>query len=125
MSKPTIVIVPGAWVCIPNSYRHGPPCIPLTDLIPPKHVPAHFSKVTKLLENAGYECVGVELPCNSTEPYIDGRLVGIDDDLAVIRKTVLSQLEAGHVVFPALPRSQASTLRPAKQTGRAMVLEPW
>lgn len=42
--------------------------------------------------------MGVSLPCNAAEPYIDGRLVGIEDDLAHIRKTVLAELETGRDV---------------------------
>jgi pimeloyl-ACP methyl ester carboxylesterase len=51
-----------------------------------------------LLEVAGYTCVGVELPGNTTEPHIDGRLIGIQDDFAMVRKTVLAQLDAGQDV---------------------------
>lgn len=51
-----------------------------------------------MLEAAGYDCIGVELPGNSGEPHIDGRLVGIEDDLAKIRKTVMAQLDAGRDV---------------------------
>lgn len=99
MSKPTIVIVPGAWVCKHSHHHHhytSLPSIPYHPLTPSKHVPAHFSKVTKLLETSGYSCIGVELPCNSAEPYIDGRVVGIADDQSTIRTTILSQLDDTH-----------------------------
>ncbi|GAB7333990.1 hypothetical protein MBLNU13_g06092t1 [Cladosporium sp. NU13] len=75
MSKPTIVIVPGAW-----------------------HVPAHFSKLSSQLEAAGYSCTGVSLPSNSPLPPIYNRLPGIFDDLSAILDTILSQLKTGHDV---------------------------
>jgi pimeloyl-ACP methyl ester carboxylesterase len=76
-----------------------PPPIQLSSsLTVSKHVPAHFNKVTKLLEAAGYTCVGVELPGNTTNPHIDDRLIGIQDDFDMVRKTVLAQLEAGQDV---------------------------
>ena len=61
-------------------------------------MPAHFNPTTKHLEAAGYECVGVELPGNAAEPRINGRLVGIEDDLSKIRQVVLAQLGAGKEV---------------------------
>ncbi|CAK1356520.1 uncharacterized protein RHO25_012339 [Cercospora beticola] len=70
MSKPTIVVVPGAW-----------------------HVPEHFNKVRVELETAGYRCVGVELPANTLNPVIDGRLLDISDDLQAVRKAVLAELD--------------------------------
>ena len=73
--------------------------IALTNKTTPKHVPAHFSKLTAQLETAGYSCIGVELPCNTTSPYIDNRLLGISDDQSAIRATVLSQLETGRDVL--------------------------
>ena len=89
----------GTYPITKATHRHTSlPCILYHSLTPSKHTPAHFYKVAKLLETAGYTCVGIELPCNSSSPYIDGRLVGIDDDMAAIRKTVLSQLETGHDV---------------------------
>jgi pimeloyl-ACP methyl ester carboxylesterase len=63
-----------------------------------QHVPAHFNPTKKLLEAAGYECVGVHLPGNSAEPRIDGRLIGIEDDLSMVRRVVLEQVEAGKEV---------------------------
>ncbi|PPJ56677.1 hypothetical protein CBER1_08713 [Cercospora berteroae] len=71
MSKPTIVVVPGAW-----------------------HVPEHFSKARTELEAAGYRCVGVELPANTLNPVIDGRLLDISDDLEAVRKAVTAELES-------------------------------
>lgn len=64
-----------------------------------QHVPAHFDHVTKHLEAEGYTCVGVDLPGNTTEPHIDGRLIEIQDDIAAVRKTVLSELDSGNDVL--------------------------
>ncbi|THV63468.1 hypothetical protein D6D28_10662 [Aureobasidium pullulans] len=75
MSKPSIVLVPGAW-----------------------HVPAHFSQVIEKLEDQGYVCVGVNLSTNTRDPLVDGRLLGIEDDVAAIRAAVMSQLDTGHDV---------------------------
>lgn len=50
------------------------------------------------LEVAGYECTGVELPSNTAEPSIDGRLFGIDDDIAAVRSAVFGRLESGQNV---------------------------
>lgn len=99
MSEPTIVIVPGAWVSIPIiDHHYTSPFYTISPTnAPSKHVPAHFSKVTKLLETSGYSCIGVELPCNSAEPYVDGRLVGISDDQSAIRATILSTRHNGHI----------------------------
>ncbi|TIA29205.1 hypothetical protein D6C78_10352 [Aureobasidium pullulans] len=72
MSKPSIVLVPGAW-----------------------HVPAHFNHVIEKLEDQGYVCVGVNLPTNTRDPLVDGRLLGIEDDVAAIRAAVMSQLDTG------------------------------
>ena len=69
--------------------------IALTNQTTPKHVPAHFSKLTKQLEAAGYSCTGVSLPSNSPLPPIYNRLPGIFDDQSAIRDTILSQLETG------------------------------
>ncbi|KAK4560636.1 hypothetical protein LTR86_005214 [Recurvomyces mirabilis] len=75
MTKPTIVLVPGAW-----------------------HVPEHFQKVQKLLEAEGYSCVGVNLPSNAHEPYIDGKLVDFNDDVSAARLVVTRVLESGEDV---------------------------
>ncbi|THZ58120.1 hypothetical protein D6C85_10319 [Aureobasidium pullulans] len=75
MSKPSIVLVPGAW-----------------------HVPAHFNHVIEKLEDQAYVCVGVNLPTNSRNPLVDGRLLGIEDDVAAIRAAVTNQLDAGNDV---------------------------
>jgi pimeloyl-ACP methyl ester carboxylesterase len=64
-----------------------------------QHAPAHFNPTTKHLEAAGYECVGVELPGNTTSPRIDGRLIGIEDDLSAVRQTVLARVEANEQVI--------------------------
>ncbi|THW69034.1 hypothetical protein D6D19_08631 [Aureobasidium pullulans] len=75
MSKPSIVLVPGAW-----------------------HVPAHFSQVIEKLEDQGYVCVGVNLHTNTRNPLVDGRLLGIEDDVPAIRAAVTKQLDTGHDV---------------------------
>ncbi|CAC9889625.1 unnamed protein product [Aureobasidium pullulans] len=74
MSKPSTVLVPGAWV------------------------PAHFNQVIEKLEEQGYVCVGVNLSTNTRDPLVDGRLLGIEDDVAAIRAAVMSQLDTGHDV---------------------------
>ncbi|CAD0015908.1 unnamed protein product, partial [Aureobasidium pullulans] len=71
MSKPSTVLVPGAWV------------------------PAHFNQVIEKLEEQGYVCVGVNLSTNTRDPLVDGRLLGIEDDVAAIRAAVMSQLDTG------------------------------
>lgn len=63
-----------------------------------QHIPAHFKPTTRHLEAAGYECVGVNLPGNTTEPRIEGRLIGIEDDVSKVRQTVLTQVDAGKEV---------------------------
>ncbi|THX46062.1 hypothetical protein D6D06_10243 [Aureobasidium pullulans] len=75
MSKPSIVLVPGAW-----------------------HVPAHFNHAIEKLEDQGYVCVGVNLPTNTRNPLVDGRLLGIEDDVAAVRAAVMDQLDAGNDV---------------------------
>ncbi|THW32436.1 hypothetical protein D6D21_10385 [Aureobasidium pullulans] len=75
MSKPSIVLVPGAW-----------------------YVPAHFNHVIEKLEDQGYVCLGVSLPTNTRNPLVDGRLLGIEDDVAAIRAAVMSQLDTGNDV---------------------------
>ncbi|THW30027.1 hypothetical protein D6D22_10726 [Aureobasidium pullulans] len=75
MSKPSTVLVPGAW-----------------------QVPAHFNQVIEKLEEQGYVCVGVNLSTNTRDPLVDGRLLGIEDDVAAIRAAVMSQLDTGHDV---------------------------
>ncbi|THW90860.1 hypothetical protein D6D18_06662 [Aureobasidium pullulans] len=75
MSKPSIVLVPGAW-----------------------HVPAHFNQVIDKLEDQGYVCLCVNLPTNTRDPLVDGRLLGIEDDVAAIRAAVTNQLDAGNDV---------------------------
>ncbi|THX75147.1 hypothetical protein D6D04_07549 [Aureobasidium pullulans] len=78
MSKPSIVLVPGAW-----------------------HVPAHFNQVIDKLEDQGYVCLCVNLPTNTRDPLVDGRLLGIEDDVAAIRAAVTNQLDAGNDVVAA------------------------
>ncbi|OBW64866.1 MAG: Uncharacterized protein AUREO_050680 [Aureobasidium pullulans] len=75
MSKPSIVLVPGAW-----------------------HVPAHFNQVIDKLEDQGYVCLCVNLPTNTRDPLVDSRLLGIEDDVAAIRAAVTNQLDAGNDV---------------------------
>jgi len=76
MSKPTIVIVPGAW-----------------------HVPAHFNPTIKQLKAAYYECIGVDLPGNTASPRLeDDSLIGIEADLSTVRQIVLGQVEANKEV---------------------------
>jgi len=67
----------------------------LISLSPQQHVPAHFDHVRRELEAAGYTCVGVDLPGNTAQPRVDGRLVGIDDDVAAVRQAVVDQLDSG------------------------------
>ncbi|THX13045.1 hypothetical protein D6D17_03485 [Aureobasidium pullulans] len=92
MSKPLIVLVPGAW-----------------------HVPAHFNHVIEKLEDQGYVCVGVNLPTNTRDPLVDGRLLGIEDDVAAIRAAVMSQLDTGNDVvvvthsYSSIPGTAALT----------------
>ncbi|KEQ80399.1 hypothetical protein M438DRAFT_236980, partial [Aureobasidium pullulans EXF-150] len=92
-SKPSIVLVPGAW-----------------------HVPAHFSQVIEKLEDQGYVCVGVNLPTNTRNPLVDGRLLGIEDDVAAIRAAVISQLDAGNDVV-VVTHSYSSVPGTAALTG--------
>ena len=61
-------------------------------LIPSKHVPAHFEYIRKELENADYKVIGVDLPGNCV-PLEGGESKAIDDDIAAIREAILSQLE--------------------------------
>jgi pimeloyl-ACP methyl ester carboxylesterase len=60
-----------------------------------KHVPAHFDRTRKYLEDSGYPCIGITLPGNSGEPHIEGRLVGIEEDLAAVRNTIVAELGPG------------------------------
>ncbi|TIA62664.1 hypothetical protein D6C76_09952 [Aureobasidium pullulans] len=62
------------------------------------HVSAHFSHVIEKLEDQGYVCLGVSLPTNTRDPLVDGRLLGIEDDVAAIRAAVTNQLDAGNDV---------------------------
>ncbi|TIA06456.1 hypothetical protein D6C81_09895 [Aureobasidium pullulans] len=92
MSKPSIVLVPGAW-----------------------HVPAHFNQVIDKLEDQGYVCLCVNLPTNTRDPLVDGRLLGIEDDVAAIRAAVTNQLDAGNDVvvvthsYSSIPGTAALT----------------
>ncbi|THX25512.1 hypothetical protein D6D10_09895 [Aureobasidium pullulans] len=92
MSKPSIVLVPGAW-----------------------HVPAHFNHVIEKLEDQAYVCVGVNLPTNTQNPLVDGRLLGIEDDAAAIRAAVMSQLDTGNDVV-VVTHSYSSILGTAALT---------
>ncbi|THY03461.1 hypothetical protein D6D01_10215 [Aureobasidium pullulans] len=92
MSKPSIVLVPGAW-----------------------HVPAQFNQVIEKLEDQGYVCVGVSLPTNTRNPLMDGRLLGIEDDTVATRAAVMNQLDAGNDVvvvthsYSSIPGTAALT----------------
>ncbi|THZ90641.1 hypothetical protein D6C82_10367 [Aureobasidium pullulans] len=96
MSKPSIVLVPGAW-----------------------HVPAHFNHVIEKLEDQAYVCVGVNLPTNTRDPLVDGRLLGIEDDVAAIRAAVMSQLDAGNDVV-VVTHSYSSVPGTAALTGLSL-----
>lgn len=80
-----------------------------------QHVPAHYSQVTTRLQDAGYEVVGVSLPSSTSEPHVDGRLVGIEDDVPAVRDAVLDQLNAEKDVvvvthsYGAIPGTAALT----------------
>jgi len=71
-SKPTIVVVPGSW-----------------------HIPEHFEPMSALLRKQGYLVVGVSLPSNcQTGPFS----LGVTADAAVVRSTILAEVEAGREV---------------------------
>ena len=42
--------------------------------------------------------MGVNLPTNTRNPLVDGRLLGIEDDVAAVRAAVMSQLDTGNDV---------------------------
>ncbi|THX06113.1 hypothetical protein D6D13_06753 [Aureobasidium pullulans] len=92
MSEPSIVLVPDAW-----------------------HVSAHFSHVIEKLEDQGYVCLGVSLPTNTRNPLVDGRLLGIEDDVEAIRAAVTNQLDTGNDVvvvthsYSSIPGTAALT----------------
>lgn len=66
MSKPTVVLIPGAW-----------------------HSPAHYSPLTRLLEDAGYTVVASKLPSvDSTDPTQQS----VANDSAFIKTELLSPL---------------------------------
>jgi len=89
MTKPTIVLVPGAWVYY-LEYIAGE--LLLTTL---QHIPEHFAQVQNILEDEGYACVGVHLPSNAHEPYVNGRLVDFNDDVSTARQVITEVLDAG------------------------------
>lgn len=67
MSKPTIVIVPGAW-----------------------QKPVAFEGIVKLLEQAGYPTTHVPLP---TVGGTETPLAGLDDDVEAVRKVLVPLVE--------------------------------
>ncbi|KAM3415142.1 hypothetical protein BST61_g10267 [Cercospora zeina] len=71
MSRPTIILIPGAW-----------------------HVPEHFAQVRTELETAGYRCLGIELPANTSQPRVQRHLLNISDDQQAIRKCIVSELDS-------------------------------
>lgn len=72
MSKPTIVIAPGAW-----------------------QKPVAFNRIVELLEQAGYPTIHVPLP---TVGDLDAPLASLTDDVAAVRKVLVPLLDAGKEV---------------------------
>ncbi|KAJ5939105.1 alpha/beta-hydrolase [Penicillium verhagenii] len=72
MSKPVIVIVPGAW-----------------------HRPKHYQKLIDALAVIGYEAVGVTMPCVDSSPP----LPSWDQDAAEVRRVIMEYLNAGRDVI--------------------------
>lgn len=72
MSKPTIVVVPGAW-----------------------QKPVAFEKLVKLLEQAGYPTVFVPLP---TVGDLDAPLADLNDDVEAVRKALVPLVDEGKEV---------------------------
>lgn len=72
MSKPTIIIIPGAW-----------------------QKPVAFEKAVKLLEQAGYPTVHVPLP---TVGDLDAPLASLVDDVETVRKVVIPLVDEGKEV---------------------------
>lgn len=72
MSKPTIIIVPGAW-----------------------QKPVAFEKIVTLLEQAGYPTIHVPLP---TVADIDAPLASLTDDVEAVRKVLVPLVDEGKEV---------------------------
>jgi hypothetical protein len=71
MSKPVIVIVPGAW-----------------------HRPRHYHHLNEGLEPLGYEAIGVTMPSVDSHPPHPSW----DQDAAAVREVITKQLDAGRDV---------------------------
>jgi pimeloyl-ACP methyl ester carboxylesterase len=71
MSKPTFVFFPGAW-----------------------HSTNFFDKIISRLKQLGYRCVAVHLPSVGRVPPTKD----LEEDIKIIRDTVLRELEAGRDV---------------------------
>jgi pimeloyl-ACP methyl ester carboxylesterase len=69
-SKPTLVLVPGAW-----------------------HTPEAWNKVTSLLEAKGYECIPVILPSTLSNPSTT-----FFDDIKAVRDAIISETRQGRNV---------------------------
>lgn len=72
MSKPTIIFIHGAW-----------------------HSPEYFNRVIALLEPLGYKCIAPSLPSVGSKPPTKN----LDQDIAVIRSAVVTELEQGNDVI--------------------------
>lgn len=72
MSKPSIIIIPGAW-----------------------QKPTAFEGIVSLLEKTGYPTVHVPLP---TVGGTETPLAGLDDDIETVRKVLLPLVEEGKEV---------------------------
>ena len=58
-------------------------------------MPAHFSLMQRQLEDAGYSCIGVDLPANNVkEGCNEDELPVVNDDINAVRSVVLDQLES-------------------------------
>lgn len=60
--------------------------------------------------------MGVNLPTNTRNPLVDGRLLGIEDDVAAVRAAVVDQLDAGNDVV-VVTHSYSSVPGTAALTG--------
>lgn len=101
-----------------DTYTHNANAPEANQPIQTQHVPAHFALTTTHLEAAGYTVVGVSLPSNTASPRVgpDNHLLGISDDVAAVRQTVLTQLEAGQNVVVVV-HSYGSICGPAALDG--------
>lgn len=73
MSKPTILIVPGAW-----------------------QKPVAFEKIVQLLEQTGYPAIHVPLP---TVGDLDAPLATLTDDVEAVRKVLIPLVDEGKEVI--------------------------